>query len=44
MWHFIKDKKAANSGLSKQLIVVQGEPLHGLQFEARSTPQTKGQS
>jgi len=31
MWHFIKDKKTANSGLSKQLTVVQGEPLHGLQ-------------
>jgi len=31
MWHFIKDKKMANSGLSKQLTVVRGEPLHGLQ-------------
>jgi len=30
MWHFIKAKKT-NSGLSKQLTVVQGEPLHGLQ-------------
>jgi len=31
MWHFIKDKKTANFGLSKQLTVVQGEPLRGLQ-------------
>jgi len=31
MWHFIKDKKTASSGLSKHLTVVQGEPLHGLQ-------------
>jgi len=30
MWHFIKSKKT-NIGLSKQLTVVQGEPLHGLQ-------------
>jgi len=30
MWHFIKAKKT-NSGLSKQLTVIQGEPLHGLQ-------------
>jgi len=30
MWHFIKTKKA-NSGSSRQLTVVQGEPLHGLQ-------------
>jgi transposase-like protein len=30
MWHFIKNKKT-NSGLSKQLTVVQGEPLRGLQ-------------
>jgi len=31
MWHFIKDKKTASFGLSKQLTVIQGEPLHGLQ-------------
>ena len=30
MWHFIKEKKT-NSGLSRQLTVIQGEPLHGLQ-------------
>jgi hypothetical protein len=30
MWHFIKDKKT-QSGYSKPLTVVQGEPLPGLQ-------------
>jgi len=42
MWHFIKDKKTANSGLSKQLTVVQGEPLRGLQFEAKTCFKPRG--
>jgi len=35
MWHFIKAKKT-NSGLSKQLTVIQGEPLRGLVASVKS--------
>jgi len=37
MWHFVKSKKTS-SGSSKQLTVVQGEPLHGLQANVIRKP------